>query len=446
MLTTDLLRVSSRKGTIAPRLIDPGDVWLTQLARRLITMFEAHMGQSRGELEGSLTQIFVSPQEELIKRGLIKLLEDSSVFEVACPVDPLEVRRVVFTQAARVHPVLNHHDGIEPPWAEDDKEDWDPLEEVSPLPGPVSVWQPTSRSAVLNRAASLLGITPEQVETGLYADLPQAHQLTTFETLEPQALLHRYNLALVQGILLRASLLSITVTCERQARYRQLFRAIKFHRLLYRLEPRGSGWNIVLDGPLSLFKSSQKYGINMANFLPSLLHADSWELSAELLWGANKERRLLSLSSKDGLVPMGVEKGTYRTREEVWFVERFAALKSNPWTLDPHPPLVKLPGGQLVIPDYALRHPDGRVAYLEILGFWRRGSLEKRLQLQREGSRPHLLLAVSSNLQGSVEALGEVPEGILYFRDILPPREVIQLAEQKACIEAGGGILSLEAQ
>ena len=163
MLTTDLIRVSSRKGKITPRLIDPGDGWLTQLARRLITLFEAHVGKVRVDLETSLAQIFVAPQEELIKRGFVKLLEDASVFEVASPTPPREIRRVVFGLAARVHPVLGHSDGIEVPWAEDDKEDWDPLEEDNPAPGPLPPWEPTPRSAVLKRAAHQLGISVEQV-------------------------------------------------------------------------------------------------------------------------------------------------------------------------------------------------------------------------------------------------------------------------------------------
>ena len=38
-----------------------------------------------------------------------------------------------------------------------------------------------------------------------------------------------------------------------------------------------------------MFKSSGRYGLQMASFLPTLLHFDHWSLTADLLWG--KKRR-----------------------------------------------------------------------------------------------------------------------------------------------------------
>ena len=48
-------------------------------------------------------------------------------------------------------------------------------------------------------------IGPEQVRAWLYADLPEAHVLTSFEAPTPEGLLERYNLAQAQGVLYRAS-------------------------------------------------------------------------------------------------------------------------------------------------------------------------------------------------------------------------------------------------
>ena len=48
-------------------------------------------------------------------------------------------------------------------------------------------------------------IGPEQVRAWLYADLPEAHVLTSFEAPTPEVLLERYNLAQAQGVLYRAS-------------------------------------------------------------------------------------------------------------------------------------------------------------------------------------------------------------------------------------------------
>ena len=53
-------------------------------------------------------------------------------------------------------------------------------------------------------------VRPEGVAEGLYADLSENQILVSFEAPTAEALLHRYNLAQVQGVLYRASELIIT--------------------------------------------------------------------------------------------------------------------------------------------------------------------------------------------------------------------------------------------
>ena len=57
-----------------------------------------------------------------------------------------------------------------------------------------------------------------------------------FDDLDAQRLIDRYNVALAQAVLLRSVLVTAEVRDEKPARYRQLFRQLKFHRLLYRVE------------------------------------------------------------------------------------------------------------------------------------------------------------------------------------------------------------------
>ena len=53
------------------------------------------------------------------------------------------------------------------------------------------------------------------------------------------------------------------------------------------------GYLIRLDGPMSLFKSSGRYGLQMASFLPTLLHFDRWSLNARLNVGQETPRARL---------------------------------------------------------------------------------------------------------------------------------------------------------
>src|SRR5690606_28242892 len=141
----------------------------------------------------------------------------------------------------------------------------------------------------------------EQVEEALYADLKAEQRLVEVDLPEPRALLERYDLALAQAVLLRARQAVITMEGADPKRVRQLFRIVKFHRLMHRAERVEGGLRIVLDGPLSLFRQTQRYGLQMALVLPSLAHAERWRLEADVAWGDQKRDLQFVVSSDDGL-------------------------------------------------------------------------------------------------------------------------------------------------
>ena len=77
---------------------------------------------------------------------------------------------------------------------------------------------------------------------------------------------------------------------------------------------------------------------------------------------------------------------------------------------------------------------EHRVAYLEVVGVWRRGYLERRLDLLRRHGVPNLLLAVSRNLLGDKTTvdLAGMDGRIIPFSKVIPPKEVIAAAERFA--------------
>jgi predicted nuclease of restriction endonuclease-like RecB superfamily len=119
------------------------------------------------------------------------------------------------------------------------------------------------------------------------------------------------------------------------------------------------------------------------------------------------------------------------SEEERWFVGRFREL-GGPWTLDDEPRLLQLAGGDVVVPDYALRHEDGREVFLEIVWFWRKASLEPRLKMLAKKAPPNLILAVSDRLRASKEDLEACPVPLHRFKGVLLPKPLIALAEKAA--------------
>jgi hypothetical protein len=412
MLTADLLRARIRKGEVRPLYLDPTDRDHLALAASLIELFGAHVGRRRGTLEDAMAELVGDQTDFLLHRGLAKLLFDRASFEVDAPCDPVDLRRRVFERAAQYHPVA--------------------LAPGDPL-------HPVTRAEVLSAAAAEFGMTAEDAERALYADLEREHVLRAFEPITPEALLHRYNLALAQAVLLRASSLTLTIAPGDPARYRQLFRYIKFYRLMHTVRgDRAQGYTITLDGPASMFQLSSKYGLQMAEFLPALLLCEAWTLEAQLVWGRERSPATFRLEAGSGLVSHYPDTGVYVTDEERYFVERFAAANTR-WVLEKRPEIIDLGGQGVLIPDFVLRHQDdGREALLEIVGYWRKGYLESRLELLKRHGPPNLILAVSKRLRGSEEDLADVPGEVFFFKDVILSKDVIERAERVGARETAG--------
>lgn len=56
-------------------------------------------------------------------------------------------------------------------------------------------------------------------------------------------------------------------------------------------------------------------------------------------------------------------------------------------------------GAEVMIPDFALEHPDGRRAIFEIVGFWTPEYLTEKLEKIRTAEIENLVIAVSEQLQ-----------------------------------------------
>jgi len=411
MLTADLIRARVVKGEVRPRYVAPGDADVLALAGVMAETFRAHLGKRRADLDAALAELTGEGTDYLLHRGLAKLLFDRSTYEVRSPIEPQDLRRAVFEASARVHPAVRTADAL----------------------------HPVTRDDVLASVAAQLGVEVSAVEQGLYADLEDEQVMTGAPELPGEALVQRYNVALAQAALLRATRLVVHLDEADPARYRQLFRWVKFYRLIHKAErAEGGGWSLTLDGPVSVFQQSNKYGLQLAEFLPALLLFPSWRAEAELRWGPQKRDVLFRVSPQDGLVSHLPDKGAYITKEEQWVLDRFAALKS-PWALSREGSLIDLDGRGVLIPDFVARHPDGREALVEVLGFWRKDTLQARIELLGAAGPKNLVLAVPWKLRGGAEdeAVSAGAEAI-YFKEVIVAKELLERVERVGAKPAAG--------
>lgn len=405
MLTADLIAARVVKGEVKPRYVSPTDPAALALAAQMVAVFGEHVGRTREALEGALAALLGEGTEYLLHRGLAKLLSDRAEFEVKSACEPSLLRRRLFEEAAKVHPAVAVADAV----------------------------HKVTRDDVVARVAAELGVDAATVTGAMYADLEAEHVMTKGPDLTPEALVHRYNVGLAQAVLLRATSMTVEIAAGAPARYRQLFRYVKFYRLMHQVTGTAkAGYVLRLDGPMSLFQLSQKYGLQLAEFLPALLLCEAWKVSADVLWGKEKRALTLRLSSEQGLVSHYPDKGVYVTREEQFLVDRFAELKT-PWALERKSEVVDLGGKGVLVPEFVLRHKtDGRVAYVEVMGFWKREYLEARLALLRSDGPKNLVLAVPWRLRGNDDELADAPGEVLFFKDVIVARELLERAERVA--------------
>ena len=85
----------------------------------------------------------------------------------------------------------------------------------------------------------------------------------------------------------------------------------------------------------------------------------------------------------------------------------------------------------MLFPCFSFRK-GGKVAHLEILGFWRHDDLEKRLALVERYGPGNVVLAVSRKLRGSKAALAEAPDWVVDFAEVVPAKQVLETVERVA--------------
>jgi predicted nuclease of restriction endonuclease-like RecB superfamily len=386
MLPSDLLFSHKRGAQIYPRFLRPEQcVW----AERVLATIREHQHRTRGELQAALRALEGDSPDYRIVRGFAHLALNAAEFTLATgELEPETLRREVFTLAAER-----------------------------------GGYGETQAREVLEAIAPRYQLEAETLREALYADLPENHLLTALPDFAPEQLVDRYNLAQAQGLLYSALCLRLTAHRNVPGEYRRLFQHLKFHGLMYAVEGNlDDGYQIYVDGPASLFKQTRKYGLQMAIFLPALLRVSRWEMEAVL----RRDDRDISyrVDSQSPLKPLTAAPPAYDSLLEEHFARRWEKL-DTPWILEREVEIVDLKG-TVFVPDFALRHPDGRVAHVEIMGFWHPDYLRRKLDKLRRAAMPDLIVAVSERLNVGADDFRDVPGPVLFFKGKLEPRAVLE--------------------
>src|SRR5436305_3786760 len=406
MLTADLVRpkLRLRGSELLIDLLDEQDPFWLQTATELIGLFREQVGRSLESWDRALETYLGDRTDYIVVRGLAKVLSDAATFSpVETHLPPVQLRERLFAQRPAFEtPQLFHRQ---------------------------------TRYEVMRNVADELGISSELVEATLFADRPATYVLSDAgPEWTPEGLLARYNLELARGVLYWAS----NITIEAASNYKDLWKYIKFFKLMFWAEPkREGGYRIDLDGPISPFVSStMRYGRQMAAFLPALLLCEQWRLLARVRPPQALGEMSYQLDSTSSLRSFFKSSGLFDSRLEADFAGEFEqkmGSKRGHWQLTRESEVLLL-GDTVMIPDFILvdDQDENRKIMIELVGFWHPEYLRRKIEKVRAANCAHLLLLVYEGLKITEDAFQDAASEVIFFQNKPVLKEVMETVEEMA--------------
>ena len=348
MLTKDLLKYRNRNGRLTPTFLKEKSCDLADL----LAAFAEAKGRPIGELEDDLKTC--CPVDA---PGLVKLLLDRC--EVKDDDGTIAIQR---WQALRASQKLRQEAPSNLTAAEFDKQ-----------------------------LSLAIGVSSETLRELLYSDLPDSRQVLNTQSTSSDWLVHRYNVALVQGLLLRAKDVTFTVHKPSILEARSILRHMRFHRLLAKISRTPDELTLTVSGPLSIFEQAQTYGMHIARFFPHVIKLPKWHVHATLQIGSRELQ--LNLDQSAGLHSHYKQDSGYIPEEMTSFVTAFNK-RYAPWTAMIACDVINLGCESYSVTDLEFKGPNGEVKYLEIFHHWHQGGLSHRLTQLERHPNSGLMLAV----------------------------------------------------
>ena len=409
MLTLQLLRVRTRNGAIFPLFCTKEED--VELAKKIIHEFEQTWKnkEKKAVLEDRISTIEESDagSDYKLVRGLYALLERRCTFKssdsnsdignnnntvISPTVDPPRIRKAVFEESSKRGFALTE------------------LERREIASSVASKFHLPSHDIVLST---------------MWSDLDDNLILEHFDTIGPDALVGWYNLSLMQTLLFNCTKLDFYISGG--LNWKRVLRTVKRLGLMYHLQqPQQQQENRIicsLEGPLSLFKLTDRYGTLLAKLLPSIIFTSGkkgghgnyggdsggeWHLNAWIVRKTMDGRKIFEFKISNNEIPelladpypsylhgFSTEKeeeevampsssslyydhNSFDSAVEEKFAKRFEQAETG-WRLAREPDPLVLSNGGAFIPDFVFEKYDRKI-YLEIVGFWTKEYLERKLQ------------------------------------------------------------------
>ncbi|MCI7644590.1 MAG: DUF790 family protein [Lentisphaeria bacterium] len=402
MFNKELLRYRRQGKNVLPLWVDENDLRLQELAAELLNVYAVGFANQLniGVLTDMCESIISGVVDRKLAAGLNKVILDKLEFSA-----PPQVANAVALR-----------------------------EELFALSGSLlrGGGAPKEYFAQLQERCRELNMSPENI----YADLPENEILMSYEPFTAVELLRRYNMVLVQSLILNAERLVLEINGPEAGEMRQFFRYLKFFRLLpesVSLAEEQGEYKFELGGALSIFEGVRKYALNLAAIIPAVCKFKKYKVAADLVLGENKLSLKFDESSK--LFSYYRNSGNYVPEEIKIFAENFDHAHGGRWRImsAAETPYCRLTDGRLIFPDLSFVDLTGRLIYFEIFHAWHASQLCERLEYVLNNPDFPLLIGVergaklSESWQYRLDNEPELQRRVLRFRNYPGAERVLRL-------------------
>ena len=422
MLSLDLLRTRISRGKITPVFCNPENKESNeyQLAQRLLESFaNIHKTKNPKKILLKETNLLESKYDYKLVRGLVALLERRSVFESqSTKINSIRIRKKLFEESSKNGLALTEQ----------------------------------QREKIIKNVAQQSHLTTEEIQTAMWSDQEENLILEKFHELSPEELLFWYNLSLTQTLLFRCTSMEFYV--EGGLYWKHVLRNVKRYGLMYNLQKQNNKDSItcILEGPLSLFKMTDRYGTSMAKLLPEIIKAPSWSISGSIVKKNEEGQKIYQFSTSDkeitGIIQptsdshyhgnITSDSNDFDSSLEANFEKLFLQYfdKKDDWVISREPdPLIA--EGKAMIPDFLFQR-FGRKVYFEIVGFWTKEYMQRKtakiksiFEKNDHGKEEEidLLIGVNEDLACSqLEAISK--ENVFTFKKQIPIKPILNHLKQ----------------
>ena len=465
MLTLQLLRVRTRNGAIFPLFCVKDEE--IKLAKKIIQEFEYiwKNKEKKAALEDRIAAIEESDAggDYKLVRGFYALLERRCTFKsrdnnsdndggtsssiitsTTSVIDPPLIRKALFEESSKRGFALTE----------------------------------LERREIADSVASKLNLSShDAVLKAMWSDLDDNLILDHFDAVDPETLVGWYNLSLMQTLLFNCTKLDFYISGG--LNWKRVLRSVKRLGLMYHLQqPQQQQENRIicsLEGPLSLFKLTDRYGTLLAKLLPSIIFSSDnrrensrvggggeWHLDAWIVRKTMDGRKIyefkiskdeipelltdpylffspVSTAGREVLGSFPYNDSNFDSAVEEKFARRFEQAETG-WKLTREPDPLVLSNGGAFIPDFIFEKYDKKI-YLEIVGFWTKEYLERKLQKladifistdnkkkKNNNNTDLLFIAVNEDFACSKSSFSSIipkEQLIFYINDTVPVKPIL---------------------